>query len=100
MKLADVTSWGYQPQNIKPAKVAASPYDLMVVDYADDDGRPFSRDLVAAMQRKPDGAQRLVLAYFSIGEAEDAAPIGRRNGARAGPPGSARRTRSGREISW
>jgi cysteinyl-tRNA synthetase len=85
MKLADVTSWGYQLQNIKPAKVAASPYDLMVVDYADDDGRPFSRDQVAAMQRKPDGAQRLVLAYFSIGEAEDYRPYWRKEWRKSRP---------------
>ena len=85
MKLSDVTSWGYQLQNIKPAKVAACPYDLMVIDYANDDGRPFSRDQVAAMQRRPDGAPRLVLAYFSTGEAEDYRPYWRKEWRKSRP---------------
>jgi cysteinyl-tRNA synthetase len=64
-----VKSWGYQLQDIKPAKIAASPYDLVVIDYANDE-RPFTAAEVAAMQRKPDGGQRLIVAYLSIGEAE------------------------------
>jgi cysteinyl-tRNA synthetase len=68
-----VKTWGYQLQNIKPAKIAASPYDLVVIDYANDD-RPFMAAEVAAMQRKGDGARRLVVAYLSIGEAETYRP--------------------------
>jgi len=64
-----VKNWGYQLQNIKPAKIAASAYDMVVIDYANDD-RPFTAAEVAAMQRKPDGGRRLVVAYLSIGEAE------------------------------
>jgi cysteinyl-tRNA synthetase len=43
------------------------------VDYsADGSGaKAFSRETVERMQRKPDGSRRLVLAYLSIGEAED-----------------------------
>ena len=34
MTIKDVKSWGYQLQKIKPKKIAASPYDLVVIDYA------------------------------------------------------------------
>ena len=71
--LAEVQSWGYQLQQVDRDLVAASPYDLMVIDYSRDGSaeQAFSRADVMAMQRKPDGTQRLVLAYLSIGEAED-----------------------------
>ena len=73
INLANVQSWGYQLQRVDPDLVASSPYDLMVVDYARDgtDEQAFSRADVAMMQRKPDGGARIVLAYLSIGEAED-----------------------------
>jgi len=73
MNLGDVKSWGYQLQNIKPKKIAASPYDLVVTDYAGDDG-PFTAGQVAEMKKKPDGSRRLVIAYMSIGEAETYRP--------------------------
>ncbi len=68
-----VRSWGYQLQQIDPATIAASPYDLVVIDYARDGTQEFAFDraTVTAMQRKPDGERRIVLAYLSIGEAED-----------------------------
>ena len=71
--LAGVQSWGYQLQQVDPDLVAASPYDLMVIDYARDGSseQAFTRVDVATMQRKPDGGSRIVLAYLSIGEAED-----------------------------
>nr|WP_295890370.1 MJ1477/TM1410 family putative glycoside hydrolase [uncultured Devosia sp.] len=71
--LSGVQSWGYQLQQVDPGLVAASPYDLMVVDYSRDGSgeNAFTRADVAAMQRKPDGGTRIVLAYLSIGEAED-----------------------------
>jgi cysteinyl-tRNA synthetase len=71
--LSEVRSWGYQLQQVDPDLVADSPYDLMVIDYARDGSaeRAFSRSEVMAMKRKPDGGSRIVLAYLSIGEAED-----------------------------
>jgi cysteinyl-tRNA synthetase len=68
-----VRSWGYQLQQVDPASVAATPYDLVVIDYARDGTaeRAFDAAQVAQMQRKPDGQRRIVLAYLSIGEAED-----------------------------
>lgn len=72
-RIAGIKSWGYQLQNVSPDEIAASPFDLVVIDYSrngSDTGR-FTADEVKAMQRKPDGSRRLVLAYLSIGEAED-----------------------------
>jgi len=65
-------SWGYQLQKVEPAEIAASPYDMVVIDYSRDgsDETAFTREDVARMQKKPDGGRRIVLSYLSIGEAE------------------------------
>jgi cysteinyl-tRNA synthetase len=63
----------YQLDRIDPRAIAASGFDLAVVDYSAD-GSPesaFSPDTLDIMKRKPDGSRRIVLAYMSIGEAED-----------------------------
>lgn len=72
-RLAGVKSWGYQLQRVDPQAIADSPYDLVVIDYSRDGSAAgaFSHDEVALMQQRPDGGRRLVLAYLSIGEAED-----------------------------
>jgi cysteinyl-tRNA synthetase len=69
---AGVASWGYQLQKVKIAEVAASPFDLMVVDYSADgtDDHAFKPADVARMQKKPDGGRRVMLSYMSVGEAE------------------------------
>ena len=69
-KASEVRSWRYQLQNIKPSEIARMSDDLIVVDYAGDNG-PFSPAQVERMRRKPDGSRRLVIAYLSIGEAEN-----------------------------
>jgi len=72
-RLAGVKSWGYQLQAIDPARIAASPYDLVVIDYSrngKEAGR-FTPAEMKLMQEKPDGSRRFVIAYMSIGEAED-----------------------------
>jgi cysteinyl-tRNA synthetase, unknown class len=74
-RLAAVKTWGYQLRQIAPAEIAASPYDLMVVDYSND--RRFYMEWplpptdVATMQQRPDGRRRIMLSYLSVGEAED-----------------------------
>jgi cysteinyl-tRNA synthetase len=73
VRLANVTSWGYQLQHLDVAQVAAAPHDLIVVDETlagSGHGRASSSDL-AQLKRKPDGQRRVVLSYLSIGEAED-----------------------------
>jgi cysteinyl-tRNA synthetase len=73
MAINHVKSWGYQLQEIKPAVIARTSCDLVVIDYASDDG-PFSKTQVDEMKRKPDGSRRLVVSYMSIGEAETYRP--------------------------
>jgi cysteinyl-tRNA synthetase, unknown class len=74
-RLAAVKSWGYQLRQIKPEEIAASPHDLVVVDYSND--RRFYMEWplppadVATMQKRPDGGRRIMLSYLSVGEAED-----------------------------
>jgi len=70
--LGTVKSWGYQLQNVDPDVLAASPYDLLVIDYSRDGTAALAltpQDL-ARLKVKPDGSRRIVLAYLSIGEAE------------------------------
>jgi cysteinyl-tRNA synthetase, unknown class len=78
-RLAAVKTWGYQLRQIVPSEIAASPYDLMVVDYSND--RRFYMEWplppadVATMQKRPAGTpgdgRRIMLSYLSVGEAED-----------------------------
>jgi cysteinyl-tRNA synthetase len=73
-QIAGIKSWGYQLEGEKDGAynldaLAKSPFDLLVIDYADH-GRPFARSQVEALKRKPGGGSRLVVAYMSIGEAE------------------------------
>ena len=67
-----VRTWGYQLQNVSMKAVAASPFDLMVIDYSKDgsDAQAFTPGDIARMKVKPDGSRRQIIAYMSIGEAE------------------------------
>ena len=77
----DVKLWGYQLVDLTPpqqARIAASPYDLVVIDREqspqDADEKKeivLTRSEIEGMKRKPDGGRRLIIAYLSIGEAED-----------------------------
>lgn len=71
--VSSVTSWFYQLQNLDLAEIATSEYDLLVVDYSRDGtvATALSSREVASLKTKPDGSRRIVLAYLSIGEAED-----------------------------
>jgi cysteinyl-tRNA synthetase len=68
--LAAVRRFGYQLQKLDLESAARSEADLLVID-PEGDGPRLSRDAVGRLRRKPDGDRRLVLAYLSIGEAED-----------------------------
>jgi cysteinyl-tRNA synthetase, unknown class len=74
--LADARSWGYQLQNLDIERAAASPFDVLVVDYTLDGSEEtrLTAEQVARLQRRPDGSRRTVLAYVSIGEAESYRP--------------------------
>jgi cysteinyl-tRNA synthetase, unknown class len=70
--LAAAKSWGYQLVNLDPKALAASPYDVLVIDYSRDgrDANALTPTELAAIKIKPDGSKRIVLSYLSIGEAE------------------------------
>ena len=51
------------------AAVAATSYDVIIMDLYQNEVA-FTSGQIDALQTKPDGAQRLVLCYMSIGEAE------------------------------
>ena len=74
--LADVRNFLYMinPQRYPDREdlldaLAAVNVDLLIVDAEAEDGRLIT-DEVTRLQRKPNGARRLVLCYLSIGEAE------------------------------
>ena len=69
-RLRAVTRFSYQLQNLNVSAAAAAPIDLLITDPMRNDGRLSPRQ-VRQLQTKPDGSKRLVLAYLSIGEAED-----------------------------
>src|SRR5262245_2726451 len=66
-----VKQWHYQLQSLDPHAITKSPADMAVIDAFGEDGMMFGRKQVDAMRRKPDGSRRIVLAYMSIGEAEN-----------------------------
>jgi len=70
--LSSIASWTYQLQNIEPDTLGASAFDLAVIDYSGDgsDEEAFSTDNVTTMKGTGNSA-KLLLAYISIGEAED-----------------------------
>jgi cysteinyl-tRNA synthetase, unknown class len=75
-RLLKAKSWAFQLKNLEPdqqKKIAASPYDLVVIDseqFPDEKEIPLTKEEVERMKIKPDGSKRLVIAYLSVGEAE------------------------------
>ncbi len=67
--LSWVQSWGYWLQNADVDTIASSSYDLVVIDYSRDgtDATRYTQADIAKIQQ----SGKLVLAYLSIGEAED-----------------------------
>jgi cysteinyl-tRNA synthetase len=72
-QLAAVESWGYQLQDINTEAIAATDYQLFVVDHSahGNSASIFDREEVDLMKSHPSDERRIVLAYLSIGEAED-----------------------------
>jgi len=71
-RLSQVNDFGYQLQKIDPDAIAASTFDLVVVDPSrdgSDEGRWTSEEMTKI--RGGAGGPRLALAYLSYGEAED-----------------------------
>src|SRR5262249_41612073 len=80
-RLSAVQNWGYWLSSFEPEGLVDAPHDLMVVDSEMSANRSFVREHttneVARMKRRPDGSQRVLLAYLSIGEAERYRPYWR-----------------------
>lgn len=74
--LSGVSTWGCQFQNIDLDRIAASDLDLIVVDHALGQPERVVADAedIERLKMRPDGRRRLVLAYLSVGEAEDYRP--------------------------
>lgn len=72
-RLAGVKSWAYQLQKADVGEIAASPFDLVVIDLTKNGNaeKPLKPAELARMKKKPGGGRRIVLAYVSVGEAED-----------------------------
>jgi cysteinyl-tRNA synthetase len=72
-RVPDIGSWAYQLQDFDLRELGASRYGLLVLDYSstgDADGE-LTREQVRALQQDGPCGRRIVLAYLSIGEAED-----------------------------
>lgn len=75
--LDDVRSWAYQLQDISPEKIEkirVSEFDMVIIDssmFPEGKEIRLTREQVDSMKKKPDGKRRLVIAYFSAGEAEN-----------------------------
>ncbi len=67
--LSAATSWHYQLDNIDVDQLAATPGDLLVIDYAKFQGKnQLTKEEVARIKAGPDGRGRYVVAYLSVGE--------------------------------
>ena len=51
MSLSAAGSWGYQLQDIEPTVLSATPYDVLVIDYASERDQPFSKRELAELNR-------------------------------------------------
>jgi cysteinyl-tRNA synthetase, unknown class len=71
--LAAVRRFGYQLQKLNVPAASASPTDLLVIE-PHGDGGPRTAAEVARLRKQPNGGRRILLAYLSIGEAEDYRP--------------------------
>jgi len=71
-RLAGINDWCYQLDAIDIARIGASKFDLVVMDYSADgsEEQAFSNAQIQALKESP-GGPKLVVAYMSIGEAED-----------------------------
>ncbi|MCB1505352.1 MAG: endo alpha-1,4 polygalactosaminidase [Hyphomicrobiaceae bacterium] len=71
--IRNARSWTYQLQGFDLGVLVASPADILVLDESitgTSTGNSAAK-ILRKLQKKPDGSRRLVLAYMSIGEAEE-----------------------------
>ena len=70
--LSGVNDFLYQLQDIDLKAIGRTAYDLVIMDYSSNGGEDgeFSQEQIRALKHSP-GGPKIVLAYMSIGEAED-----------------------------
>jgi len=70
--LSAVNDFLYQLQNLDLTAIGNTAYDLVVMDYSSDgtEAGEFTAEQITALKHSP-GGEKTVLAYMSIGEAED-----------------------------
>ena len=70
--LMAVNDFLYQLQDLDLERIGETAYDLVIMDYSaeGDDDTAFSAAQINALKHSP-GGEKIVLAYMSIGEAED-----------------------------
>ena len=71
--LGPIAKWVYTINVVDAAAIKACKADVAVIDYSADgsQGRAFTRQQVEDMRVKSDGSRMKIVAYMSIGEAED-----------------------------
>lgn len=75
--LEGVKTWAYQLKDVdqsKIDKIIASDFDMIIMDSSTfPAGKEIrlTREQVESMKKKPDGSRRIIISYFSAGEAED-----------------------------
>jgi cysteinyl-tRNA synthetase, unknown class len=71
--MSGIQSWHYQLQKMRIKELETSTADLLVIDYSRNgsDAGELTPEQLIRLQKKADGTARIVLAYLSIGEAED-----------------------------
>ncbi len=69
---SEVDDFACQLQNVDLAELGDTRFDLAIIDYSreGDDGTRYTAEEIAALKSSP-GGTKLVLAYMSIGEAEN-----------------------------
>jgi dipeptidyl aminopeptidase/acylaminoacyl peptidase len=72
VSLNSVNDFVYQLQNIDLTAIGNTKFDLVIIDYSQDgsDENRFTAEQISALKNSP-GGPKLVLAYMSIGEAEN-----------------------------
>jgi cysteinyl-tRNA synthetase, unknown class len=70
--LAKVTSWHYQLTQPNLDVLAKVPADMLVIDYAKNSGKdPLTRDELQRLRTQPNGKDRVLISYLSVGESEE-----------------------------
>jgi cysteinyl-tRNA synthetase len=103
-RLAEAESWGYQLQAADVEQLAASPYEVLVIDYSRNGSHEgaFRRRDIERIRAGASHSRRIVLSYMSIGRAESTRWYWRPDWAREAPPwlGSVSRRSSYHARFW